>query len=107
MAGCTPETMQTLTAGKLTIGADNPAYPPTTSRPTRTPIRGSSVIRPNRQGFEGRVAWTIARNLGYVGDDVQWVVTPFNNAIGPGPKDFDIYLTQVSYSDERAQASST
>ena len=29
---------------------------------------------------------------------------PFNNAIQPGPKDFDIYLTQASYSDERAQA---
>ncbi len=29
---------------------------------------------------------------------------PFNNAIQPGVKDFDIYLTQVSYSEERAQA---
>ncbi len=32
------------------------------------------------------------------------MAVPFTNAIGPGPKDFDIYLTQVSYSDERAQA---
>ena len=29
---------------------------------------------------------------------------PFNNAIAPGPKDFDFYLTQVSFSEERAQA---
>ena len=29
---------------------------------------------------------------------------PFNNAIQPGPKDFDLYLTQVSYSAERAKA---
>jgi polar amino acid transport system substrate-binding protein len=29
---------------------------------------------------------------------------PFNSAIQPGPKAFDLYLTQVSYSAERAQA---
>ena len=39
-----------------------------------------------------------------MGDTVTWVPVPFNNAIQPGPKDFDIYLTQASYSDERAQA---
>ena len=42
--------------------------------------------------------------MGFAKDAVTWVVTPFNNAIQPGPKDFDIYLTQVSYSPERAQA---
>jgi polar amino acid transport system substrate-binding protein len=104
VAGCTPDTLQTLTAGKLTIGADNPAYPPYYQPSDPNPDPWELGDPTNRQGFEGRVAWTIARNLGYVGDDVQWVVTPFNNAIGPGPKDFDIYLTQVSYSDERAQA---
>ncbi len=28
---------------------------------------------------------------------------PFNNSIAPGPKDFDVYLAQVSYSAERAE----
>ncbi len=33
-----------------------------------------------------------------------WVQVPFNNAIQPGPKTFDIDLNQVSYSADRAQA---
>ena len=103
-AACTFDSLQTKTAGTLTIGADNPAYPPyyQPSDPATDPWELGDPT--NRLGFEGRVAWSIARNLGFVGDTVKWVVAPFNNAIGPGEKDFDIYLTQVSYSDERAQA---
>ena len=84
-----------------------PTTPPTrrtTSRPTRTTDPWELGDPTNRLGFEGRAAWTIARNLGFVGDTVTWVAAPFNNAIGPGAKDFDIYLSQVSFSDERAQA---
>jgi polar amino acid transport system substrate-binding protein len=103
-AACTFDSLQTKTKGTLTIGADNPAYPPyyQPSDPKTDPWELGDPT--NRQGFEGRVAWSIARNLGFVGDTVTWVVAPFNNAIGPGEKDFDIYLSQVSYSDERAQA---
>jgi polar amino acid transport system substrate-binding protein len=104
VAACAPSALKTKTAGKLTIGADNPAYPPyyQPSDPKTDPWELGDPT--NRQGFEGRVAWSIARNLGFVGDTVTWVVAPFNNAIGPGAKDFDIYLSQVSYSAERAKA---
>jgi polar amino acid transport system substrate-binding protein len=104
VAACAPAMLKTKTAGKLTIGADNPAYPPyyQPSDPKTDPWELGDPT--NRQGFEGRVAWSIARNLGFIGDTVTWVVAPFNNAIGPGEKDFDFYLTQVSYSAERAQA---
>jgi polar amino acid transport system substrate-binding protein len=104
LAPCAPAALKTKTAGKLTIGADNPAYPPyyQPSDPKTDPWELGDPT--NRLGFEGRVAWSIARNLGFVGDTVTWVVAPFNNAIGPGEKDFDIYLTQVSYNAERAQA---
>lgn len=101
---CTPASLQTKTAGTLTIGADNPAYPPYYQPSDPNPDPWELGDPTNKLGFEGRVAWAIARNLGYIGDTVTWVVTPFNNATQPGPKDFDIYLTQVSYSDERAQA---
>jgi polar amino acid transport system substrate-binding protein len=103
-ATCTPNSLQTKTAGTLTIGADNPAYPPYYQPSDPNPEPWELGDPTNHTGFESRVAWSIARNLGYVGDTVTWVATPFNNAIAPGPKDFDIYLTQVSYSDERAQA---
>jgi polar amino acid transport system substrate-binding protein len=101
---CSFDSLQTITPGTLTIGADNPAYPPyyQPSDPSTAPWELGDPT--NHQGFEGRVAWSIARNLGFIGDTVTWVVAPFNNAIGPGAKDFDIYLSQVSYSDERAQA---
>jgi len=104
VAACAPASLQTKTAGTLTIGADNPAYPPyyQPSDPATAPWELGDPT--NREGFEGKVAWSIARNLGFIGDTVTWVVAPFNNAIGPGEKDFDIYLTQVSYSAERAQA---
>ena len=102
--GCTPDTLATKTPGTLTIGADNPAYPPyfQPSDPATDPWELGDPT--NHLGFESIVGWSIARNLGYVGDTVTWVPVPFNTAIAPGPKDFDIYLSQVSFSDERAQA---
>jgi polar amino acid transport system substrate-binding protein len=103
-AACAFASLQTKTAGTLTIGADNPAYPPYYQPSDPNPDPWELGDPTNRAGFEGRVAWSIARNLGFVGDTVKWVAAPFNNAIGPGEKDFDIYLSQVSYSDERAQA---
>src|SRR5262249_30532051 len=48
-------------------------------------------------------AYAIASQLGFSKDKVTWVVAPFNNVIQPGPKAFDIYLTQVSYSADRAK----
>jgi polar amino acid transport system substrate-binding protein len=101
---CSFAALKTKTPGTLTIGADNPAYPPyyQPSDPATDPWELGDPT--NRLGFEGRTAWTIARNLGFVGDTVTWIAAPFNNAIGPGEKDFDIYLSQVSFSEERAQA---
>ena len=103
-APCTPDSMATKTPGTLTIGADNPAYPPYYQPSDPNPDPWELGDPTNRLGFEGRTAWSIARNLGFVGDTVQWVAAPFNTAIAPGPKDFDIYLSQVSFSEERAQA---
>jgi polar amino acid transport system substrate-binding protein len=104
MDACAAASLPLKTAGTLTIGADNPAYPPYYQASDPNPDPWELGDPTNRLGFEGRVAWAIARNLGFVGDTVKWVATPFNNAIQPGPKDFDMYLTQVSYSPERAQA---
>jgi polar amino acid transport system substrate-binding protein len=101
---CSFAALKTITPGTLTIGADNPAYPPYYQPSDPNPDPWELGDPTNRLGFEGRTAWTIARDLGFIGDTVQWVPVAFNNAIAPGPKDFDIYLSQVSFSDERAQA---
>ncbi len=101
---CAPENLTLKTAGKLTIGADNPAYPPYFQPSENNPDPWELGDPTNGMGFESATAYAIADAMGFAKDAVTWVVTPFNNAIQPGPKDFDIYLTQVSYSPERAQA---
>lgn len=104
---CAKETLALTTAGTLTIGADNPAFPPY----FQGPAEGETATEPwefgdpnNGQGFEAATAYAIAEQLGFTKDEVTWIPVPFNNAIQPGDKDFDIYLTQVSFSEERATA---
>ena len=91
---CPPGGLDTLTAGKLTIGTDNPAYEPwyNDNKPA------------NGKGFESAVAYQVAERLGYPAQNVTWVQVPFNNAIAPGPKTFDINLTQFSITPERKKA---
>lgn len=100
---CAPDQLATKTAGTLLLGADNPAYPPyyAPSDPAVAPWEFGDPT--NGKGFESAVAYAVAKEMGYEGDKVAWAPVPFNNATQPGPKDFDLYLTQVSYTPERAQ----
>ena len=93
-SACTPAAMATLTAGKLTIGTDNPAYEPWFSE--NKPANG--------KGFESAVAYSVAERLGYPAQNVVWTQVPFNNAIAPGPKSYDMDLNQFSITPERKQA---
>jgi polar amino acid transport system substrate-binding protein len=104
---CAKENLAVTTAGTLTIGADNPAFPPY----YQGPAEGETATDPwefgdpnNGQGFEAATAYAIAEAMGFTKEEVTWIPVPFNNAIQPGDKDFDLYLTQVSFSEERAQA---
>jgi polar amino acid transport system substrate-binding protein len=96
--------LQTLTPGTLTVGADNPAFPP-----YYEPNDNGAKTKPwelgdptNGKGLESATAFAVAAKLGYTKDQVTWKAVPFNNAIAPGSKPFDMYLTQVSYSAKRA-----
>ncbi len=101
---CAAAVLPTRTVGKLVIGSDNPAYPPYFAPSSPNPAPWELGDPTNGQGFESAVAYALAADLGYTKDQVSWVVAPFNNAIAPGAKDFDIYLQEVSYTPERAQA---
>ena len=91
---CAPGSLPTRAAGTLTIGTDQPVYQPwyVDDKPE------------NGQGFESAVAYAIADGLGYPKDKVTWTRVPFNAAIQPGPKSFDLNLTEFSITDERRQA---
>ena len=93
-AACTPGGLPTRTAGTLTIGTDQPVYQPwfVDDKPE------------NGQGFESAVAYAIADRLGYPKDKVTWTRVPFNAAIQPGPKAFDLDLNEFSITDERRGA---
>jgi polar amino acid transport system substrate-binding protein len=106
-AACSPETLDTKADGRLTIGTDNPAFPPYWD----PPAEGEEATDPwelgdpnNKRGFEGAVAWAVAEELGFGDDTVDFIAVPFDNSFAPGEKDFDFYLAQVSFSEERAQA---
>jgi polar amino acid transport system substrate-binding protein len=93
-----------LTAGKLTVGTDNPAFPPWFGGDPQTGSVWQVSDPTSGTGLEGATAFAIAAKLGFTNEQVVWLPVPFNNAIQPGPKKFDILLNQVSYSAERATA---
>jgi polar amino acid transport system substrate-binding protein len=106
-SACAPANLQTLAAGKLTLGTDNPAYspywlprdggntPPWTTKYSGDPTTGT--------GFESAVAYAVADKLGFTKDQVAWVAVKFDNSYAPGKKPFDFYLAQVSYKPVRTK----
>jgi polar amino acid transport system substrate-binding protein len=92
----------TVSSGELTIGTDNPAYPPWYAGGTH----GSKwkINDPSTgKGYESAVAYAIAGKLGYAKSKVKWVYVPFNKAFAPGRKSFDFDINQISYTPARAK----
>jgi polar amino acid transport system substrate-binding protein len=105
MPGCEKEKLglHDSSAATLTIGADNPAYPPWFGGDEKTkPWKVSDPY--SGKGYESAVAYAVAKQLGFQKADVKWTVVPFNNSYRPGKKPFDFYITQVSYNPQRAKA---
>jgi len=102
---CAKASLKLTTAGKLTIGTDNPAYPPYFQIPDGTATKPWELGDPtNGQGFESAFAYALADKLGFTKDEVAWIVVPFDNSFAPGTKTFDLDVNQVSYKPDRAQA---
>ena len=93
-AACGKDSLSTVTAGKLTIATDEPAYEPWFA--DNDPANG--------KGFESAVAYAIAAELGYDNADVVWTRVKFDNAIAPGEKNFDFDINQFSITEQRKQA---
>jgi polar amino acid transport system substrate-binding protein len=104
---CATDSLATKTPGEFTIGTDNPAFPPYFAEPkgNEKPTDPWEFGDPtNGRGFESAMAYALAEQLGFTEDQVKWIPVTFNNSIAPGPKDFDVYLAQVSFTEERTQA---
>jgi polar amino acid transport system substrate-binding protein len=92
----------TVTSGQLTIGTDNPAYPPWYAGGTKSSkwkINDPSTGK----GYESAVAYAIASKLGYTKTHVKWTYVPFNRSYAPGTKSFDFDINQISYTPARAK----
>jgi polar amino acid transport system substrate-binding protein len=95
-------TCPTVTSGQLTIGTDNPAYPPWFAGGTKS--SSWKINDPSTgKGYESAVAYAIAKKLGYSKTQVKWTYVPFNKAFAPGPKAFDFDINQISITPARAK----
>ena len=92
-ASCAKADLATVTSGKLTIATGQPAYYPWII--DDKPETGN--------GFEGAVAYAVAKQLGFSADEVTWVRTTFDGAVTPGEKNFDFNLQQFSITPDRAK----
>ncbi len=90
--------------GTVTIGTDNPAYPPYFQGGTENGSDWKINDPSTGQGFESAVAYAIADRMGFSKDQVTWTVVKFAQSYAPGPKSFDFDINQISYSAKRAQA---
>jgi polar amino acid transport system substrate-binding protein len=101
---CAKDTLKLTAAGRLTIGTDNPAYPPYYDIPAAATKPWELGDPTDGKGFESAFAYALADKLGFAKTDVVWIVVPFDNAYAPGTKKFDIDVNQVSYTADRAAA---
>ncbi|HEX2044057.1 MAG TPA: ABC transporter substrate-binding protein [Gaiellaceae bacterium] len=101
---CAREELTLVNEGRLTIGTDNPAFPPWFEGGTPDGSQWEINDPSTGEGFESAVAYAVAEELGFSEDEVEWVVVPFNQSFRPGPKSFDFDINQISYAEERDRA---
>ncbi|MFE5335345.1 ABC transporter substrate-binding protein [Isoptericola sp. NPDC056573] len=89
---CTPEGMQTLTDGTLTVGASDPFEPWYVGEPS------------SGEGFESALVYAVADELGFAKEDVEWTSVTFEQIISPAVKPFDVAAYQTTITDERKNA---
>jgi polar amino acid transport system substrate-binding protein len=101
---CAKDGLELISDGTLTIGTDNPAFPPWFEGGTPDGSDWEINDPSTGEGFESAVAYAVAEELGFAEDEVEWVVVPFNNSFRPGDKSFDFDINQISVTEERDRA---
>jgi polar amino acid transport system substrate-binding protein len=97
---CAVANLNLVRDGRLTLGTDNPAFPPWWGGgETRRPWKISNPY--SGQGYESAVAYAVATGMGFRKNQVDWRHVPFAQSYRPGDKPFDFYMAQVSYTAAR------
>jgi polar amino acid transport system substrate-binding protein len=98
---CANSSLTLVHSGQLTVGTDNPAFPPWFGGAEKKPWKVSDPR--SGKGYESAVAYAAAGQLGFTKAQVDWVYVPFAKSFAPGKKSFDFDINQISYSPERAK----
>ena len=101
---CAKDSLALVTAGTLTIGTDNPAYPPyfAENADGTRPTRGSSATRPTATASRAPSASRSPSSSGFAKAEVAWVVVPVHQLVRPGPQDLR-HLPQPGLATARAR----
>lgn len=95
---CEVADLNLVTAGQLTVATGDPAFPPWIGD------GDADFDNPeSKKGFEGALVYALANEMGLTDADVVWVRTGFDEAVGPGPKDWDFNIQQYSITEARDQ----
>jgi polar amino acid transport system substrate-binding protein len=88
---CARENLDLVNEGVLTAATGEPAFEPWVVDDDPT----------SQQGFEAAVVYAMAEEMGFTADQVTWTRIGFDEAIAPGPKNFDVNVQQYSITDAR------
>jgi polar amino acid transport system substrate-binding protein len=88
---CDVDSLPLVNEGQLTVATGEPVFEPWMVDDDPT----------NGEGFESALVYALAEQLGFSEDQVEWVRTGFDEAIAPGPKDYDFNIQQYSITPER------
>ena len=98
---CVRSNLDLYSAGKLTLATDALSFPPWWGG------SGAEDFDPSNPysglGYESAVSYEVAKRLGFSKGAVTWTAVPFSKSFAPGRKAFDWYISQVSYTPERAR----
>ena len=93
---CAVENLNLVSPGTLTVATGEPVFPPWMG------VGDDNFDVPESgTGFEGALVYALASELGFSDDQVTFVRTGFDEAIAPGPKDWDFNIQQYSITEER------
>jgi polar amino acid transport system substrate-binding protein len=102
-AACDKGRLTLVKSGQLSVGTDNPAYPPWFGGGSPKGSQWKINDPSTGKGFESAVAYAVARQLGFAPNEVVWVYTPFNRSYAPGKKSFDFDINQISATAPRSK----